>query len=99
MAVEWTSTWAGSGVWIIDDRTLSVIATKPLIPRLPAELWQPRQNVAPQAEVQLIPAQNSDYRPQNRYWLRWEALPIFRDVAHEAKTGATLLEVVEFVGE
>ncbi|ASG62410.1 hypothetical protein CEW81_00150 [Kluyvera genomosp. 3] len=54
-----------------------------------------RQNVAPQAEVQLVAAQNSDYSPQNRYWLRWEALPIFRDVPHEAKTGSTQLEVIE----
>lgn len=95
LQVEWTSRWAGSGVWIIEDSSLKVVMTKPLTSRLPTNLWQPRQQIAPQAEVQLIPAQNSDYRPQSRYWLRWEALPIFRDVAHGEPTGATRLEVID----
>ena len=95
LEVEWTSTWAGSGVWIIDDRTLTVVGSRPLVSPLPEALRHPRQGIAPQAQVQLIPAQNSDYHPQNRYWLRWEALPIFRDVPHGEKTAATLLEVVD----
>lgn len=82
-------------MWIIDDRTLTVVGSRPLVSPLPEALRQPRQGIAPLAEVQLIPAQNSDYHPQNRYWLRWEALPIFRDVPHGEKTAATLLEVVD----
>ena len=94
MEVEWTSLWAGKGIWIIDDRTLTIVATRALHRPIPETQYLPRQHIAPRAEVQLIAALNSDYSPQTRDWLRWEALPIFRDVPHEGKTGATQLEVL-----
>lgn len=95
LEVEWASLWAGRGVWVIDDLQLQVLASKPLESHIPQETWQPRQQIHPDAEVQIVAALNSDYSPQSRYWLRWEALPIFRDVPHDVVTGATLLEVIE----
>ncbi|MBG6248000.1 MULTISPECIES: BNR repeat-containing protein [Symbiopectobacterium] len=95
LQVEWTTTLAGNGVWTIDETTLNVVTTHQLTQKVPDDLRQPRQHLSPLAEVQLIAAQNSDYRPQSRYWLRWEALPIFRDVPHDTHVGATRLEVID----
>ena len=95
LRVEWTTVWAGNGVWTIDETTLHVVTTHPLPPKVPDALRQPQQHLSPLAEVQLIAAQNSDYQPQSRYWLRWEALPIFRDVPHDTHVGATRLDVVD----
>lgn len=98
LGIQWTAREVGSGVWIIDERDFRVVDTRPQQPPLPAALYRPRQNIGPQAEVQLIPGQNSDGSPEARYWLRWEALPIFRDLAHEAETTATQLEVISDTG-
>lgn len=96
--VEWTAVEAASGVWIIDERDFAVVTTRPLLSPLPAEFYRPRQNIFTRAEVQLIPGENSDSNPETRHWLRWEALPIFRDLAHDEGTPATQLEVISGTG-
>lgn len=95
LEVEWTSLWTGKGIWIIDEENLRIVETKPLESLIPEAFWRPHQETHPDAEVQIMAALNSDYSPQSRYWLRWEALPIFRDVPHDTVTKPTELEVLE----
>ncbi len=95
LEVLWESVCAGRGSWIIDENTLSVLETRPPRHMLPLELLTLTQNVHPQAEVQIVAGQNSDYSPQDRYWLRWESLPIFRDLPHSVAVGSTTLELLD----
>jgi len=95
LEVEWQTEKAGRGVWIVDEETLQVIAAKAVSHHRCAALQQPRQHIHPDAQVQLIAAQDSHCQQNHRYWLRWEALPIFRDIPHGAEVGATHLEVID----
>lgn len=95
LEVEWQAVNAGQGVWVIDEETLQVIARKAVSGTLYNNQRQTRQHIHPDAEVQLIAALDSDGHEQRRYWLRWEALPIFRDVAHSVEVGATRLELID----
>ncbi|TKI06061.1 BNR repeat-containing protein [Martelella alba] len=95
LEVEWYSQWVGQGIWVIDDVTLRVLETLPARHVLSAQLLTPHQQLHPDAQVQIIAAQNSDGRPEDRYWLRWESLPICRDIPHSATVGAGQLELIE----
>ncbi|MGK2889345.1 MAG: hypothetical protein ACSLEN_10155 [Candidatus Malihini olakiniferum] len=50
------TTWAGNGVWTIDETTLHVVATRPLAPKVSDDLRQPQQYLSSLEEVQLIVA-------------------------------------------
>lgn len=95
LEVGWQSLWTGAGRWRIDENSLLVVDSLPASVTLPDSLLQPRQQLHPAAEVQILAAQNSDYSPQHRYWLRWEALPICRDEPYPATVAAGELELVE----
>lgn len=68
-----------SGEWRLDEESLTLDAMRlcPVTP-LPAALYQCQSGVHPQAEVQIIAEL---YQQQPRHFLRWEALPIQRDLA------------------
>ncbi|EKY3917430.1 BNR repeat-containing protein [Enterobacter hormaechei] len=70
-----------SGEWWIDDKDLTLINTcygevKPL----PEKYYIAEQCIDPSAEVQILPEL---YQTQPTHFLRWEALPIQRDIATE----------------
>ncbi len=94
LAVEYHSKWCPPGVWVLNESTLEVIETQDCQPILPSEYLQPRQNIHPDAEVQLIPAINNDHRHGHDYYLRWESLPIFRDVFYGVSVPPSQLEVI-----
>lgn len=95
LEVEWQTVDAGRGIWVVDEKTLQVVAEKKIPQSFCQTLLKPVQRIHPDAQVQLIAGQNSDCHVQQRYWLRWEALPIFRDIPHETNPGATRLELID----
>ncbi|WP_312686998.1 BNR repeat-containing protein [Kosakonia sp.] len=76
--VEFQQPDGTSGRWYLDEETLAVTQTEyGAITPLPAHFYQVVDDIAPQAQVQIIPEL---YQPQPAHFLRWEALPIQRDV-------------------
>lgn len=94
LSLEFHSKWCRSGIWIIDEATLRVIETREYHAPLPDDSLQPRQNIHPDAQVQLIPAINDNNVHLHDYYLRWEALPIFRDQFYGINVPPSLLEII-----
>lgn len=80
------------GQWRIDEDDLRVIATEDRpVTALPAACYRPRQELHPQASVQLVPEL---YRQPPAHFLHWEALPIQRDIASGIRLKAGTLRVL-----
>lgn len=80
------------GRWYLDEETLDVIRVDegPVTP-LPDAFYQPDEDAAPGAEVNIV---SELYQPEPRHFLRWQALPIQRDVPSGKATGPGKLTLI-----
>ncbi len=86
-----------SGAWEVDEDTLTVTRTRsdPALP-LPPDYYQCLQRLHPQAAVQIIPEL---YQSAPRHFLRWEALPIQRDIASGFHLPPSQLSVISLTAD
>lgn len=81
-----------SGTWLLDQETLNVSKTySRSVSPLPERFYLPYEALAPEAKVQVIPEL---YKLPPKYFLRWEALPIQRDIPSAKKIRPGMLTLV-----
>lgn len=78
LALPFDHTKYGSGLLILDEKTLALIGTEKQPPRYPAELVKPESRF-PGMRVKWAADSGKDQDPAIRYVLRWETLPANRD--------------------
>lgn len=84
-----------SGQWHLQEENLAVTETRLLaVNPLPETFYQCRQTFSRQGEVQVVPEL---YRPYPRHFLRWEALPIHRDLASGQQVLPGQLSVISLI--
>lgn len=84
------------GEWWLNPDDLSILRTEYRnIQPLPASYFIPRQQIHASAQVQIIPEL---YHSQPAHYLRWEALPIQRDMAADFHVPASLLCLITVAG-
>lgn len=92
LAVSFVTADEGHGQWLLDEQSLQVVATlDPAPPPLPAHYFVPRQQLHASAQVNILPQL---YQPVARHFLRWESLPIQRDIAPDLKLAAGQLSLI-----
>lgn len=80
------------GRWYLDADTLALIETRHEdVTPLPTEYYCPQQHIHPTAQVQIVPEL---YITPPTHFLRWEALPIQRDISSGQDVRPSLLELV-----
>lgn len=81
-----------SGYWLLKQDTLEVINTTLCsTSALPEKFHIPCEDLDPTARVQIIPAL---YQSTPRHFLRWEALPIQRDISSGKKIKPSMLTLI-----
>ncbi|POP42985.1 hypothetical protein CHU32_17305 [Superficieibacter electus] len=81
-----------SGTWLLNQETLKVIRTDACsVSPLPEDFYIPCEELDPEAKVQIIPEL---YTSSPKYFLRWEALPIQRDISSGKTIRPSMLTLV-----
>ncbi|MDR3439142.1 BNR repeat-containing protein [Telmatospirillum sp.] len=95
LKIDYQSIWGEPGTWIVDENTLDVREQLPFTRSLPDAVYQPNQAIHADAVVQILPGiRGEDGKVDENLFLRWESLPIARDVSLGAEVKPTTLEVI-----
>lgn len=85
----------GSGVWVLDDTSLAVLRTEPVVHRYPRSLWK-LESTFPGMAARYADDVGSGGEPGRRFVLRWETLGANRDKPRpELWPEPSMLRVVE----
>ena len=92
LSVDFRLSTGESGNWLLDQETLDVIKTfsGPVSP-LPEHFYRPCEGLDAEAKVQIIPEL---YQSSPSYFLRWEALPIRRDISSGKNIRPSMLTLI-----
>jgi hypothetical protein len=95
LRLEYGHVKAGSGVWVLDDSSLAVLRTEPVVHRYPRSLWKV-ESTFPGMAVRYADDTGVSGEPGRRFILRWEALGANRDKPREQPwPEPSMLRVVE----
>ncbi len=95
LRLEYGHVKAGSGVWVLDEESLAVLRTEPVVHRYPRSLWKV-ESTFPGMAARYADDVGSGGKPGRRFVLRWETLGANRDKPREQPwPEPSMLRVVE----